>query len=203
MSDQEKQNSDQERREFFRIDDRVNLSYQIVSEEELAKRIKALECSPSDGLTVMTRLTSISQQLAATLHRIDQQNPDVADYLKSLDQKLEVLAQTFLSRNSDLVEQPAQMVNLSAGGIAFSVVDEIEQGTPLEVKLLLSPTYTGILTYGRIVSCDPTEDEEDDSYQVRVDFEHIRDSDRDALIRHILRRQGEHLRREREEREAE
>lgn len=201
MSDQEKQDSDQERREFFRIDDRVNLSYQIVSEEELAKRVKALECSPSDGLTVMTRLTSISQQFAATLHRIDQQNPDVADYLKALDQKLEVLAQTFLSRNSDLVEQPTQIVNLSAGGIAFSVVDEIEQGTPLEVKLLLSPTYTGILTYGRVVSCDPAE--EDDSYHVRVDFEHIRDSDRDALIRHILRRQGEYLRRRREEGDVE
>lgn len=201
MSNQEKQSRDQDRREFFRLDDQVSLSYRAIPEEEMPKGIGELVYSPSDGLTVLTRLTGISQQLTATLHRIDQQNPDLADYLRALDEKMEILAQAYLSRNSDMVEQATQRVNLSAGGIAFASDELYQMGTPLEIKLLLFPSYTGVMAYGRIVSCDAFE--EDEGYQIRVDFELIRDSDRDALIRHILRRQGEHLRRMREEREAE
>jgi hypothetical protein len=144
-------------------------------------------------------MSSISQQLAATLHRIDQREPDTADYLRGLDEKIELLAQSYLSKNSELTDLPKQIVNLSAGGIAFTADKVVALGVPLEVKLLLFPSYTGILVIGRVVSCAPSDK---GGYHVRIDFEYIRDNDRDALIRHILRRQGELLRRMREERDV-
>ncbi len=192
--------NEKDRRQFFRLDDKVNLGFEILTEEEMLTRVNELTLGLTDSLTVMTRMTSISQQLAASLHRIDQRDPDIADYLRGLDEKIEILAQTYLSKNGDLSDLPKQTVNLSAGGIAFTVDEAISLSAPLEVKLLLFPSYTGILVYGRVVSCEASSEE---SYQVRIDFEFIRDSDRDVLIRHILRRQGELLRRKREEREAE
>lgn len=201
MSDQKSVSIDQDRREFFRLDDQVNLSHRVISEDELPKGVGDIAYGPSDGLSVMTRLTHISHQLTATLHRIDQQNPDLADYLRALDEKMEILAQTFLSQSNGLIEQPTQRVNLSAGGIAFVTETSYQLETVLEIQMLLFPSYSGIMAYGRVVSSDPSE--EGDGYQTRIDFECIRDSDRDALIRHILRRQGEYLRQMREEREAE
>ncbi len=195
-----KKSNEKDRREFFRLDDNVNLSFEVLTEEEMLERVNELTLGLTDSLTVMTRMMSISQQLTANLHRIDQRDPDIADYLRGLDEKIEILAQTYLSKNSDLSDLPKQTVNLSAGGIAFRVDDVIAIGAPLEVKLLLFPSYSGILVYGRVVSCDPSDE---NSYQVRIDFECIRDCDRDVLIRHILRRQSESLRRRREEREAE
>lgn len=200
MSDQKNNNDERDRREFFRMDDEVNLSFELLTEEEVPKRVDKLAFGLTDSLTVMTRMSSISQQMTATLHRIDQREPDIADYLRGLDEKIEILAQSYLSKNSELTNLPKQIVNLSAGGIAFMVDEAIVLGTPLEVKLLLFPSYTGLLVIGRVVSCDSSAT---GGYQIRIDFEYIRDNDRDALIRHILRRQGETLRRMREEREAE
>ena len=195
MSDQKSNINDSERREYFRIDDSIKLSYREVEKQELPTDLDELEYKASGGLTVMSRLTGISQQLSTALHRIEQNNPDIADYLKSLDQKLELLAQAFLSKESELIEQSDQPVNLSAGGMAVESPDSIAVGACLEIKMLLLPSYAGILTYGEVVSCNP----EGEGYCVRVDFSYIRDADRDALIRHILRRQGEFLRRRREE----
>ncbi|MCF6281023.1 MAG: PilZ domain-containing protein [Candidatus Polarisedimenticolaceae bacterium] len=200
MSDAKKENDEKDRREFFRLDDKVNLSFKCLTEDEMSNGVKELAFGLTDSLTIMTRMSSITQQLSASLHRIDQRDPDTADYLRALDEKIEILAQTYISKNSDLVEQPTQVVNLSAGGIAFEVEEPVTLQIPLEVKLLLFPTYTGILIYGRVISCDASKE---GGYQIRVDFEFIRDNDRDALIRHILRKQGESLRRIREEREAE
>ncbi len=198
MSDQKDKNLEKDRRKFFRLDDKVNLSFELLTEEEMPSRINELTFGLTD-LTVLTRMSSITQQLAATLHRIDQREPDIADYLRGLNEKIELLAQSYLSKNSELTDLPKQIANLSAGGIAFTVDEAIELGAPLEVKLLLFPSYTGILVIGRVVSCDPSDI---GGYQVRIDFEYIRDNDRDALIRHILRRQGELLRRMREERDV-
>lgn len=192
-------NVNDERREYFRIDDSVKLSYREVEKEELPADLEELEYKASGGLTVMSRLNSISQQLSTALHRIEQNSPDVADYLKSLDQKLELLAQAFLSKENELIEQTDQPVNLSAGGMAVESPRPIGVGAWLEIKMLLFPSYAGILTYGEVVSCDSVEN----GYCIRVDFSYIRDGDRDALIRHILRRQGEFLRRRREEKEQE
>jgi hypothetical protein len=70
-------------------------------------------------------------------------------------------------------------------------------GTPLEIRLLLLPALAGILAFGSVVECtEPPagEDRAAGSRLMRVDFTHIRDEDRDLLIKHMLRRQGERLR---------
>ncbi|MCU7859850.1 MAG: hypothetical protein KZQ86_08455, partial [Candidatus Thiodiazotropha sp. (ex Lucinoma kastoroae)] len=74
-----------ERREFFRIDDSIQVSYRVITPEELPESIDEPR-QGDDRLTVMTRLQTISQHLSAPLHRIEQRDPDVADYLKALDE---------------------------------------------------------------------------------------------------------------------
>lgn len=191
--------TEEERRRFFRIDDLVHLSYRVMPSGDIPTTLEELEHSVAESFSVMPNLNALSQQMAACLHKIEQRDPDVASYLKTVDQKIEMLARAFLARDTGIADKPARPVNLSAGGLAVRVAEEVELGATLEVKMLLLPSFTGILTYGSVVVCEPITDDEEYGYCLRVGFSHMRDVDRDALIRHLLRRQADLLRKRREE----
>jgi hypothetical protein len=190
-------NTADERRRFFRIDDSVHLSLRVVPQAELSQRVKDLEQDRSDGFALCTDLTAISQQVSASLRRIESAHPDIAEYLKALDRKLDLLARAFLAAEVDVSDKPVRAVNLSAGGMALHGREPFAVGTVLEIKLLLVPSYTGILTLGTVVDCtrlDDTPAEDPYPYQLRIDFSFMRELDRDALIRHVLLKQAEWLR---------
>jgi hypothetical protein len=192
-----------ERREFFRIDDSIQVSYRLISSDELPESIEE-HLQEIDRLTVMTRLQNISQHLSAPLHRIEQRDPDVADYLKALDEKINLLGQSFLAEETELLDRPSSAVNLSAGGIAMDVSEKLEVGDLVEIKLLLLPSYIGIVAFGEVVDIEQTiGGDMAYPYHIRINFNLIRSSDQDALIRHITRRQGEMLRQRRERLEQE
>jgi hypothetical protein len=191
-----------ERREFFRIDDSIQVSYRVIPAAEVPSNIND-QMRAGDRFTVMTRLQEISQHLSASMHRIEQRDIDIADYLKALDEKINLLGRSFLTEERELLDQPSQKVNLSAGGLGMDITEQVDVGAMVEVKLLLLPSYTGLLAYGEVVGVEPSDGEHAEyPYHVRINFTLIRGSDQDALIRHITRRQGEMLRHRREIREA-
>ncbi len=190
--------NEEDRRSFFRLDDMAHLSYRVINAEDLPASLEALERSVADSFSVMPNLNALSQQMAACLHKIEQRDPDVATYLKSIDQKIEMLGRALLAKDTGLAATPARPVNLSAGGLALRSEEALEEGTILEVKMLLLPSFTGILTYGSVVACEPEDDDPEYDYCLRIGFTHMRDVDRDALIRHLLRRQADLLRKRRE-----
>jgi hypothetical protein len=192
-----------ERRTFFRVDDSVNLSYHQVSEKELEDRMDRVEMELEANFTVMSSIASINQNMAGIMHRIEGEEPDIAEYLKAINSKIDILGRALLSNENDLMEKPAQPVNLSASGMAFYSSEPLEKGALLELRLLLMPSFTGIITFGEVVGCDSVDDADGYSYFIRLNFIHMRDNDRDLLIRHVIKRQGEFLRKRREQRETE
>ena len=68
--------------------------------------------------------------------------------------------------------------------------------------MLLFPSFTGLMIYASVVECRPsTPPELEDGYQhlARIEFTHIREQDRELLIRHLLRRQSQSAARDRDE----
>jgi hypothetical protein len=195
---------DRERRRFFRIDDSVHLSLREISKDSLDQRLRDSTPNSNESFTLITTFNAINQKLAPALRRIEQAYPEIADYLKAVDQKIDLLARAFLTEEVAMVDKPARPVNLSAGGMSVESRKPMQVGTLLEVRLLLLPSFTGIMTYGEVVGCDNS-DEEDRlagyPYQVRVDFSFLRDEDRDALSRHVTLKQAEWLRSHRDHRE--
>lgn len=185
--------SENERREYFRIDDTIRLSVRPVPEEELDDRLRRLEEGMGGNFTVMASLSSISAQMAASFHKIEGKYPEIADYLRSLDAKLEIIGKAFLTKDCDGMTENAEPVNISAGGLSVGVNEAYEVNSCIEVRMLLFPSFTGVLTYGTVIRCD-TSDNENYDYELRIEFTHLREHDRDILIRHIMRRQGDLLR---------
>ncbi|MCP5441801.1 MAG: PilZ domain-containing protein [Chromatiaceae bacterium] len=202
MTDDQQPDLFRERRGFFRIDDTVALSFQAVPPGSLAKKLERQEKGLESDFTIMSNLSVISQEMSGVLRKIEGVSPDIAHYLKSLDQKIDLLGKAFLTWTNEMADQPASAVNLSASGMAFNAPEPTEIGTLLELKILL-PFFTGLILYAEVVACEklPSEGEESGLYQTRVNFTHLRDRDRDVLIRHVLQRQSESLRKQRLERE--
>ncbi|WP_435686536.1 hypothetical protein [Sedimenticola selenatireducens] len=189
-----------ERRQFFRIDDSLSLSYRQVSSDRLAASIECLENEIDSDFTVVSSLAAVSQEMMGTLNKIESSRPEIAAYLKSLNRKIDILGRALMAQTTELLKQPAQAVNLSATGISFQVTEFIQPGSTLELKLLLTPSYAGILSFVEVIGCDPAApepEEPDPGYNLRTAFVHIRERDRDVLIQHVIQRQGAQIRRAR------
>lgn len=196
MSEQHKQtDTAPERRSYFRIDDTVRLSIARVPENELAARLERLELDLAGNFTVMSSLAAITAQMTVGLRRIENKDPDLAAYLRAIDQKIEVIGRAFIAQESDIIAEQAVPVNLSAGGMSMGTAEDYPAGTPLEIRMLLFPSFTGLMIYGTVVESRAT-DEAAGPYRhlARIEFTHIREQDREILIRHLLRRQSDQLR---------
>jgi len=191
-----------DRRSYFRIDDTVRLGLRRVPPEELAERLDRHEHDLAGNFTVMSSLAAITAQVTTGLRRIENRDPDLAAYLRAIDQKIEVIGRAFIASEPDQVAEVAKPVNLSAGGMCAGVDEHYDAGTDLEIRLLLFPSFTGLMIYGTVVDCSTQEHDastEGFSHLLRIEFSHIREQDRELLIRHLLRRQSDLLRERQEQ----
>ncbi len=185
----------EERRRYCRIDDDVILRYRVVLEQELPEDIGTLDTGLPNRFTLTATFAATSQQMELLLHGIQEQSVEVANYLRLLDRKLELVARAFLMQEIDVYEEPTCSVNLSAGGIGFEAEMPIKKDAFLEIELILLPSYTGILAYGQAVYCRHEPGENPDlPYCVGVEFCRLREKDRDLIVKHVLTRES-HLRR--------
>lgn len=204
MTDAKQHANARDRRQFFRIDDTVRMQIQPLTTEQLTAGVANLERGFDGNFTVMSSLAAVTAQMATSMRRIESRDPDVAAYLKALDQKMEILGRAFLAQESELVSSEDQTVNLSAGGVCIPADEPMPEGQALEIRMLLYPSFTGLLSFGEVVGCltmDPSENE-GYAHLLRVEFVHMREQDREILIRHVLRRQSECLRARRSEEDA-
>ncbi|MCP5312994.1 MAG: PilZ domain-containing protein [Chromatiaceae bacterium] len=183
-----------ERRNFFRIDDTVRMSLRRIPADELDERLRRLELDLAGNFTVMSSLAAITAQMSVGLRRIENRDPDLAAYLRAIDQKIEVIGRAFLAQEPELTAEKAVPVNLSAGGMSVGVDEAFAPGTALEIRMLLFPSFTGLMIYGTVVESSPESASEEYQHLARIEFTHIREHDRELLIRHLLRRQSAQLR---------
>jgi hypothetical protein len=118
----------------------------------------------------------------------------VADFLKILEQKIDLVARALLSSETDMASQRTSHVSLSASGLAFDVDTGFNVGDVLELKMILPPALVGIIAFGRVVYCKQNRDEVLPPFHVAVDFIGLRERDRELLIRHIVKKQLQQLR---------
>ncbi len=188
-----------DRRNFFRVDDTIRLSLARVPEDEFEERVERLDHDRAGNFTVMSSLAAITAQMTIGLRRIENRDPDLAAYLRAIDQKIEVIGRAFIAEESDEIAKQAVPVNLSAGGMCVGSHEAFAPGSHVEIRMLLFPSFTGLMIYGTVIdSAAPKVDDGQEVQRfeqlVRVEFTHIREQDRELLIRHLLRRQSDQLR---------
>ena len=185
----------EERREYFRIDDEVALDYRLISPGEAELLREKIKSRVVDRFTVASSFTATSRQMTHVIHKVQNQSPELARCLQAIDQKLNMIAQLFVSEEINLHEQPTREVNLSAGGIAFRVQHEIKVDSLLELRMVLFPSLVGLLTISRVIQCERAGDGNlKFPWLISVVYEHLREADRELLVRHIMSKETQQLR---------
>jgi len=187
----------EDRRRFFRIDDAVNLYYRIVDEQTVLSASNTSDDVLS-SCSLITALDVLGQESRAVMYRIEKKDTEVAEYLKLMDSKINLLAQAVLQQSNDMSESKVCNTNLSASGLAIEVDSEIEKGEFIEVKLFLSSCVSVILLYGKVVYCKENTEKGASNYQIGVDYINLKDDDREILIKHIVKRQMQQIRENKE-----
>ena len=184
----------QERRKYYRIDDDVVMSYCILGDKEPERTCEALIHDPFSPFSLVSQLKEKTDSFRAILSRIEKENQDLANYLKLIDEKIEKIAQLFVLEKTDFKDSFTQTVSISAGGIGFETTDKFEIDNWIELKIMFCSSLLGIHTFGKIVRVEEINEKNQSSeptcYFIGVEFEKIRDVDRDFLISHILKKQS-------------
>ncbi|CCE23603.1 PilZ domain-containing protein [Methylotuvimicrobium alcaliphilum] len=191
-------NRDKDRRRFFRIDDQVNLYYKKVDEATVTPA-SHMSDNVLGNCSLSAALELISQESRIMMHRLDRTMPDVADYLKLIESKIDLIAQAIMMQGTDFKEKDTRNANLSASGLAFESAEALAVGDYLEIKMLLVSCMAVIVTYGRVIYCKPKKNPEGIySHIIGVDYVNMKEQDRELLIRHVVKRQMQKLRENKE-----
>ncbi|MCK9394894.1 MAG: PilZ domain-containing protein [Methylobacter sp.] len=183
-----------ERRGFFRIDDEVNLFYKKI-DEKLVTEPHHLSENVLNSCSLSTALAAVSQESAELLHRLEKNLPDVADYLRIIDTKVELLAQAIMMQGFQFKENETRNVNISATGMAFNCEEQLKEGDYLEIKMLLVSSMAVIVTYGKVIYCKNSQGNDSRyPYFIGVDFINMKDEDREMLIKYVIKKQLHQIR---------
>lgn len=183
-----------DRREFFRIDDELSLSYKKIDAKQLSQPHPTSD-SLLNNCSLTTALEMVSQESAVLLYRIDKALPEVAEYLKIIDAKIDLLGQAIMMQGFHFNESDTRNVNISATGVAFSCEEVFKKGDFLEIKILLASSMSVIVTYSRVINCrhNPHHNPQY-PYFIGVDFIDIREEDREILIKYVIKKQLQQIR---------
>jgi PilZ domain len=183
----------EERRQFFRVDDEVNLIYRKIDENQVMQSNSSSE-NVLGNCSLSNALDALSQESAVLLYRLEKTHPDISACLSLIDKKIALIAQAIAIQSSQFSNNNNRNANLSATGIAFDSQDAFQDGDFLEIKILLVGSMSVIVACGKIVYCKQNPGNASYPYVIGVDYVSIKDQDRELLIKHVVKRQLQQIR---------
>lgn len=183
---------DTERRDYFRIDDRVVLHYREVASSVVDSQPAEQHFPVSSTFDLIRELRalemdhSLSRNLAEYDRELEQQ-------LRLLHKKIDRVASAVVALDQSRSGIEPQPVSLSEGGIAFNTPHPMPAGTTLALQIQLLPDLVGLCVYGEVIHNQ--HESGADSRQTAVQFLNLREAERQLLAKHILKAQIEARRR--------
>ncbi|MCK1792331.1 PilZ domain-containing protein [Pseudomonas violetae] len=186
---------EEDRREYYRIDDTIALEIRPLSAAEAAGQEVLQDASPLFNLLSELHLSEFESQ--HLLRQISERDRNLAAFLKSQNKRIDLLSQVIAITVLGQIGEP-QPVIISEGGIDFQHPTPVAAGAHLSIKLVLMPQALGLLLRARVTHCDP----KDDGYDIGTEFEHPTDAQRQLLARYILQKQAQERRLAREQNDS-
>jgi hypothetical protein len=170
-----------ERREYFRVEDNLILRYRPVPREAVGQRPAESHFENSEIFGLIRDLRAVDHENNNLLRALAEQNRELGLYLKSINRKIDLVANALTVLDDAQQDKLPQPVSISEGGIAFVAETPLALGTTLALELILLPQHSALALYGEVI-----DNRDELPAQTAVTFLRLRDSDRQVLARHIL-----------------
>lgn len=185
-----------DKRSYYRIDVIMPCSYRILSQQEADEN--ALPSTPDSKYIeeyFMTNLAQLDEHITEVISQINQKSSVLASALTAMNSKINFLLQT-IDEKSLSRAIPQRLVNLSGGGIAIDVEENVT--TEDKVDLLIKPLTdeAPILVRCDIVSVKPHTNKEEGA-TIALSYQSLSEDDRRKLVYFIQSKEIEYAQKKR------
>ena len=178
---------EQDRRQYFRIDQKVSLEMKAVSEQDISSHPSPSQFDVSPNFLLLSELQTMDADSSHLLRKIADKDSNLAAFLKIVHDKVERIAQAIASSEMTMSNAAVQEVNLSEGGLQFVSSVPTPEDSFLSIKLVFPESCLGLLLYGQCCRCQELGDGE---YLIGVEFIKMPESCRTILARQIFESQA-------------
>lgn len=193
----------EDRRRYFRINDKVSLKYRVVQGMDIDAEIVRTKHEQNTLAEMKNAFNCIEAKIMSKMTRIEEVSPLVAEVLGLFDKKLSLIEKMILQKDDqENAVTDTQNVNLSASGMSFESNTPINEDVNLKMELILFPEYQFIPLYARVIECKKKMDDNLYRFNIAVDFIGISESDQETIMQHVLSQQAATLKKERNEQQA-
>lgn len=176
----------QERRDYFRINDTIGLSYSVID----GSKEKSAKGTDGKKIELESVLTEIDAKFNQAANTVWQENPAVAKALGLLNRKISILAAR-VPQGPDSEAPPHQelLANISGCGMAFHCVDPLTEGTRLNVSVVIKPSHIDVNFTATVIACKPSPESHAGNYLMRIEIDAESHSAKEQLIQHVVQKQ--------------
>lgn len=178
---------EQDRRQYFRIEQRVSLELKTVTEDEIANHPSPSQFDVSPNFLLLSQLQEMDAESSHLLRKIAEKDNNIASFLRIVHDKIERIAQAVASTEMTIGNAAIQEVNISEGGLQFRSKDSYEPGSFLSIKLIFPESCIGLLLYAQ---CCRNDLMGDGNYLTGVEFVRMPENCRMILARQIFESQA-------------
>jgi len=167
-----------ERREYFRIKDVLQVA---------VKKLPQFSVLPSSR--VVGYSASISSDIVVAPDTVD---PFIVRQFQAIHQKLDAILEYLCLDKLGFVNMEYQEVDISAGGMRFSSPEDFKEGDIAEIKIVLPtapPIY--LICYGLVKRCTNCAERN----EIAVEFTNMSEDIRSLIMKYVLQRQRQDIRR--------
>lgn len=184
--------STDDRREYFRIKDRLAIEVRTISDDEFLQLENTIRYNPTQVIDKAHDMHFIKENIAAD----EKEKNQILNYLVMIDKKLDMLIDSLYKPNKDELFHSSYMeVEVSGNSVKFLTDLEMHGGDYAEIKVTIPrfpyPKITALAQVLKGVACQVNGIH---YFEVVTRFIVINEDDRDLLINYIFVKERERLR---------
>ena len=175
------------RRDAFRLDDSMLLSVKKLSDSELEDLIENFDAVRLQHC-LKSHFMLQRENRKTSLLFIRKRDPDVAQFLNSLEDQLMLVASRLSSATGDEQNMILHDVNMSSSSIRFSTTSDYSVGEQVQCMMMLATSDLQIFTLATVTRFEDASVSEG-LKSVALQFTHLHSDDSEAIIRHMAKLQ--------------
>jgi hypothetical protein len=171
--------------EFFTIEDRFIVNI-IPLEDKVPEYQEFIDNVPMP-FQIASEVATLDQSALRPLRQLDNVTASLVDFLNLQSKKINLLVNYILAHH-DSAEFRHQGVEFGGGGLIYCCDQAPALGDFVEIKLFFEEDHSAVYAIGEVVELIDGAQQ-----QVKLVFHHIRDEDRELVVRASLHRQSKQL----------